>query len=225
MADTDNVSKNAVNTEDRDVQNRLLDVAEELFCQKGFDGTSIRDITAKADCNVAAVNYHFGSKENLYLAVFKRHFSQLRDVHITAVERAMSEKADAVTLEDLLKSFALAFIEPLVGKNRTQRFVTLMSREMLDPHLPPNLFYDEMMLPVQTVMQDALKKVCPGISDEDAVLSILSIVGQLIHIVRFTEFVARGGIIKMPFGLNRLIEHTVNFSAAGIRAAVREKPD
>ena len=222
MADTDNISKNTVNIIDKDVEQRLLDTAEELFCQKGFAGTSIRDITAKADCNVAAVNYHFGSKENLYLAIFKRHLSQMRDVHIAAINRAMSEKNGSVTLEDLLMSFATAFIEPLVGKNRTQRFVTLMSREMLDPHLPPNLFYDEMILPVQTVMREALKKVCPGISDEDAVLSILSIVGQLIHIVRFTEFVARGGVAAIPLELNRLIEHTVNFSAAGIRAAVKK---
>ena len=147
----------------------------------------------------------------------------MRDVHIAAITRAMSEQNGSVTLENLLRSFAMAFIEPLVGKNRTQRFITLMSREMLDPHLPPNLFYDEMMLPVQTVMQDALKKVCPGLKDEDAVLSILSIVGQLIHVVRFTEFVARGGIIKMPIGLNQFIEHTVNFSAAGIRSAVSKK--
>jgi AcrR family transcriptional regulator len=223
MADTDNISEKAVNVVDKDVEMRLLDAAEELFCQKGFDGTSIRDITKKANCNVAAVNYHFGSKENLYLAIFKRHLSQLKDTHIAAVNRIMSEKRDAATLEDLLMSFAEAFIEPLVGKDRTQRLITLMTREMLDPHLPPNLFYDEMMFPVQTVMQDALKKVCPGLSDEDAVLSILSIVGQLIHIVRFTEFVERGGVATIPLELNRLIEHTVSFSAAGIRAAVQSE--
>ena len=98
-----------------------------------------------------------------------------------------------------------------------------MAREMLDPHLPANLFYDEMMLPVQIVMQDALKKVCPGLKDEDAVLSLLSIVGQLIHVVRFTEFVARGGVATIPLEINRLIEHVVNFSAAGIRAAVQKE--
>jgi len=49
-----------------DTRERLLDAAEKLFCQKGFEGTSIRDITAEAGCNIAAVNYHFGGKEKLY---------------------------------------------------------------------------------------------------------------------------------------------------------------
>jgi AcrR family transcriptional regulator len=224
MTDTSNLLKNTVNIADKDVENRLLDAAEELFCQKGFAGTSIRDITAKADCNVAAVNYHFGSKEKLYLQIFKQHFSRLRDNHIAAINKVMSGPAGSITLHNLLRSYATAFVEPLVGKNKTSRLVTLMSREMLDPHLSPTLFYDDMMLPVQKVMQDAIRKVCPAISDEDSALSIISIVGQLIHIVRFTEFIERDRAIKVPFDLNRMVEHAVNFSAAGIQAVVKTKP-
>ena len=55
---------------DINIEDRLLDAAESLFCEKGFDGASIRDITSQANCNVAAVNYHFGGKENLYSGIF-----------------------------------------------------------------------------------------------------------------------------------------------------------
>lgn len=223
MVENDNIYTEKTDTNDKAVEQRILDVSEELFCQNGFDGTSIRDITTKANCNVSAVNYHFGGKENLYLATFKRHLGELKDTYIAAVNKVMSQPEENVTLENLLRSFSSAFIELLVGKNRTQRFITLMTREMLNPHLPANLFYDEMMLPVQNVMHNAIRKVCPQITDKQLMFSMLSLVGQLIHAVRFTEFVERGGIKNMSFEINELVEHTVNFSAAGIRAVVIQK--
>ena len=59
MTDTDNTGE-VIN---QSVQERLLNAAEELFCDKGFEGTSIRDIAASADCNIASVNYYFGGKQ------------------------------------------------------------------------------------------------------------------------------------------------------------------
>ncbi len=50
---------------------RILDTAEVLFAQKGYQAVSVREITSAARCNLAAVNYHFGKKENLYLEVFR----------------------------------------------------------------------------------------------------------------------------------------------------------
>ena len=50
-----------------DTRDRILAAAQKFFAEKGFDTTSVRDITTEADCNVASVNYHFGGKENLYL--------------------------------------------------------------------------------------------------------------------------------------------------------------
>ncbi|MFW6334288.1 MAG: TetR/AcrR family transcriptional regulator, partial [Desulfosalsimonas sp.] len=55
---------------------RVLDHAEKLFAEKGFTGVSIREITAMADCNLAAVNYHFGGKKKLYLAVFRERWAK-----------------------------------------------------------------------------------------------------------------------------------------------------
>lgn len=58
---------------------RILDAAEDLFAAKGFAETSLRQITSKADVNLAAVNYHFGSKERLIQAVFERTLTPFCD--------------------------------------------------------------------------------------------------------------------------------------------------
>ena len=56
----------------KDTARSILDAAEELFSERGFAETSLRNITTKADVNLAAVNYHFGSKKSLIQAVFAR---------------------------------------------------------------------------------------------------------------------------------------------------------
>lgn len=55
-----------------DTVDRILDAAEELFADRGFAETSLRMITSRAKVNLAAVNYHFGSKKSLIQAVFAR---------------------------------------------------------------------------------------------------------------------------------------------------------
>ena len=59
-------SKSSENLHHKKTREQILSAAEVLFAEKGFSYTSIRDITEKADCNLAAVNYYFHGKENLY---------------------------------------------------------------------------------------------------------------------------------------------------------------
>lgn len=198
------------------IQDRILDSAERLFCEKGYAETSIRDITTQANCNVAAVNYHFGSKENLYYRIFQRHLSTLRDVRLASINRVMSQ--EDVSLENLLHAFAVSFIEPLLDKERSRIFMRLMVREMLDPHLPKRLFADEMAVPTMKSFGRALMKLCPDIDNRDVVMSILSVIGQLIHVVHleniFDDKMIDG--LTIP-DLNEMVEHIVRFSTAGIR--------
>ena len=63
---------------------RLLTAAEQLFAEHGFAATSLRQLTGHADVNVAAVNYHFGSKENLITEVFRRRFDELSERYQSA---------------------------------------------------------------------------------------------------------------------------------------------
>ena len=211
---------------DKPVRDRLLDAAEELFCEHGFEGASIRDIAASADCNIASVNYYFGGKEKLYIEVWRRHLVQMRDARIASIDKIMSQSQAPPRLEDLLRSYANAFIEPLVGESRGGRFIKLMAREMIDQHLPQNMFVEEMIIPVMTALQKALVKTCPGLQESEARLAILSIVGQLIHTVcakAMFEWTDNPDIPK--FKLTEIVNHIVKFSAAGIRAYAEEKTE
>jgi len=203
---------------EKGVQDRLMETAEDLFCSRGFNETSVRDIAAAADCNIASVNYYFGGKDNLYVQVWRRRLTQMRDVRLASIEKVMSA-GDQPRLEDLLTSYANAFIEPLVDGSHSDRFLNLMAREMVDPHLPPDMFLSEMIVPVISALGEALRRICPWLADKQVRLAILSIVGQLIQTVIAKGMFERGDHAELPrLDLSEFVEHIVRFSAAGIRA-------
>jgi len=212
------------NRSDKDVQERLLDAAEGLFCENGFAGTSVREIAAAAKCNIASVSYYFGGKEKLYTDVWRRHILVLRDRQIASIERVMSEKQGEPCLEELLRSFAETFIGSLVDETESGRLTKLMSREMLDRRLPPDMFVDEMIKPTLGAMQKALGKTCPGLQESQVPLVIFSVVGQLIHLIRVRTMFKQSDRPDLPiFDLAEAVDHIIKFSAAGIRACAGEK--
>lgn len=222
MADPHHNKNNT--TSDRPVQDRLLDAAEELFCEHGFDGTTIRDIAAAAQCNIASVNYYFGSKDKLYAELWRRHLQLMRETRISSIDKVMSQDQGEPRLEDLLTSFANAFLEPLADEARSGCLIKLMTREMLDRHLPPNLFVDELIKPTLAAMQKALARTCPGLDESKVPLVVFCFVGQLIHAIRVKAMFDEGDNTGLPiFNLADAVNHIVKFSAAGIRAFAEDK--
>ncbi len=212
------------NRSDKDVQERLLNAAEVLFCENGFAGTSIREIAAAAKCNIASVSYYFGGKEKLYTEVWRRHILVLRDRQIASIDRVMSENQGEPCLEELLRSFAEAFIGSLVDETESSFLIKLMSREMLDRHLPSNMFVDEMIKPTLGAMQKALGKTCPELQQSQVPLMVFSVVGQLIHLVRVRTMFKQSDRPDLPiFDLAEAVDHIIKFSTAGIRACAGEK--
>ncbi len=202
---------------EKTVQDRLIEAAEGLFCGHGYNETSVRDIAAAADCNVASVNYYFGGKENLYLEIWRRRLAHMRTTRLASIEKVMSS-GDQPQLEDLLRSYANSFLEPLVGGNAHCRFINLMAREMIDPHLPRDMFLTEMVVPVMTALSEALLKICPWLNETNVRLVIVSIVGQLIQTVCVRGMFEESHYPGLPGSdLDSLVDHIVEFSAAGIR--------
>src|SRR5438034_10069193 len=74
-----------------ETRTRILDVAEELFMQHGFEGASMRMLTAQAGVNLAAVNYHFGTKHALIEAVFRRRLDPMNVARIAALDKPEAE--------------------------------------------------------------------------------------------------------------------------------------
>src|SRR6187401_2389167 len=97
-------------------KDRILGAAEELFAQYGFAGTSLRQVTTRADVNIAAVNYHFGSKENLVNEVFRRRMDEMSAQRLAALKQAVREHPGE--LEPILAAFvspALAMAQDRQG--------------------------------------------------------------------------------------------------------------
>jgi AcrR family transcriptional regulator len=197
----------------------LLDVAEKLFSEHGFEGTSVRDIAGAAGCNIAAVNYYFGGKDKLYTEVWRRQLVQMRDARLNAIGQVMSESGGKPALEDLLRSFANAVVGPFRDESRSRRFMNLMAREMIDQHVPVNLLIDEVVKPTMGALRGALLKACPGLEESRIPLLIVFLAGQLMHVVHIIAMFEQVESAEMlAFDLNEAVDHVVKFSAAGIRA-------
>jgi AcrR family transcriptional regulator len=208
----------------KNVQDRLLDTAERLFCEHGFKGTSIRDIASSAGCNIASVNYYFGGKEKLYEEVWRRHLIPMRDARIASINEVISRAETKPDLEDLLRSFAYTYVGSMVGPGGALRLSKLMAREYIESHLPTNMFIDEFIMPIITAMQDALMKTCPHLNKSKVLMVIFSLLGQLVHLVHVkTIFEHVGDESNLPaFDSDEAIKHIVKFSAAGIGAYIEK---
>jgi AcrR family transcriptional regulator len=205
--------------EAHETRRRLLDAAEELFARQGFDGTSIRDLVTSAGCkNIAAVNYHFGDKRELYEELFRSRLREMRESRLKAIAEVMDKK-NKPTLEKLLKEYAVDFLKPFKDPQRSQRFMQLFFRELAEQRLPENMFLNELAGPTITIMEDAISVLYPKISKGDVLMSVLSVTGQLVHIMQ-TRFLFEGAK-GHPIGtidIDEATEHIVKFSAAGIKA-------
>jgi len=208
--------------EAQETHERILYAAQKLFGEKGLEATSVRDITTAARCNVAAVNYHFGGKENLYLEAFRDMLGPLRDQRVSMMDTLMA-RDPSPTLEEFLAEFAQGFLKPLVEESVGHRFMLFVSREMIDQNLPPGLFLDEFIKPLIVRAVASLERVGVPLTPERSFDCVFSLVGQLLHAVRgrhmSEQIKASGG---PPFDLERFLDHFVRFSAAGIRACAVE---
>jgi len=202
----------------KSVQDRLIKAAEELFCRRGFNDTSVRDIAAAADCNVASINYYFGGKENFYLEIWRRRLTEMRGMRLASIDQVMSGD-EPPRLDALLRSYASSFLGPLVEGGEHCRFASLMAREMIDPHLPRDMYVSEMVTPVMAAFGEALMELCPWLNEGSVRLVILSIVGQLMHMVCARQMFDESRGPGWPsLDVEGMVEHVVRFSAGGICA-------
>lgn len=113
-------------------KDRILDAAERLFARDGFDATSLRAITTEADVNLAAVNYHFQSKEALVQAVIGRRLGPVNTQRIALLDAYVAECGDApVPLERIMDAFLRPIVE-MIGSH-AREFVPMIGRLYTEP--------------------------------------------------------------------------------------------
>ncbi len=116
-------------------KDRILDAAESLFMEHGFEATSLRSITAAAGVNLAAVNYHFGSKEELFQAVLTRRLDPMNRERLdllTALEHAVAP--NPVACEQILSAMFVPALKLARDRERGGKdFLRLLGRAYADP--------------------------------------------------------------------------------------------
>ena len=160
---------------------RLLDEAERLFATKGFEAVSIREITGAAQSNVAAVNYHFGSKENLYLAVFRERWVQrTRRIWESFSSQLAGQTKPAA--KDIINALARTFLDGPLSDSERRYQAQLMQRELAHPGPALKMVVTEVMKPHQKQVGDLLRPHLPADVNEDRLrLYVLSIFGMTLH--------------------------------------------
>lgn len=203
---------------------RLLDQAERLFAEKGFAGTSVREITAAAECNVAGVNYHFGSKQNLYMAVFQERWAS-RAMRLQQGFAAALAGLQDPGLSDVIAAMARAFLEGPWTDEERRNHIQLMQRELSDPGQALGMIVEKVMRPyireVKKLIRACLRR---EVDDEQLEIYILSMLGVVLYF-----FLARPAVTEI---LHRkydqdfksdLVAHITAFCLNGIEALNQEK--
>jgi len=136
----------------KSTKERLLEATEQLVAEQGFDGVSLRDITTGAGVNVAAVNYHFGSKEKLYEAIQCRYINPVNEERMRILEGVM---ADGGGVSEILEAFMRPLLT-MVGRSKMseQMFYKLMGRCIMDQQGS----LSEAMIPLFLRMTEAFTK-------------------------------------------------------------------
>ena len=216
--------------EDAETKARVLRAATELFAERGFHGTKVRDIAARAGANVAAGHYHFGSKRDLYVEVLRACFA---DVHAMLArggaqpEPAALDRMSRATLEALLEKRMALMLGNLLGPPPSPHG-TLMLREMLDPSDALPIVVAEFVAPMVGETSDVVRRLAPGLDDEQVLWCVASTMGQgLFYRATLPATMRVFGLTSFsPAYLRRLAAHIAGFSSGGIArvAAGRRRP-
>jgi len=204
---------------------RLLDQAERLFAMKGFEAVSVREITGAAGSNLAAVNYHFGNKMNLYMQVFReRWVHRTRRIRQSFARRLSGRSAPS--LQEVVHAMARAFLDgPLTDEER-RHHVMLMQRELSQPTEALKMVVEEVMRPHQQDLIELIRPRLPaGVDEERLRLCVLSILGVTIYFTFARPTVSM--IIKRDYDegfKNMLIEHIASFALNGINSLTESRP-
>jgi AcrR family transcriptional regulator len=205
-----------------ETRTRILDAAEELFMQHGFEATSMRLLTAKAGVNLAAVNYHFGSKHALVEAVFRRRLDPLNQERLLALEKLEAEAHPAS--EDIIRAFiapTLKLVEDAKGGGRS--FIRLLGRTYTEPAKTVRQLIGQMYAPVMDRYKSALERALPQMPREELVWRMHFMFGTLAYTLAATDTVQliAGCKPEDRYDARLLEERLTAFLAAGLNAPLK----
>jgi AcrR family transcriptional regulator len=206
-----------------ETRTRILDAAEELFMQHGFEGTSMRPLTSKAGVNLAAVNYHFGSKHALIEAVFRRRLDPMNVARIAELEMLEAEERPS-SPETIIRAFitpGLRLLEDAKGGGRN--FARLLGRTYTEPNKAVRALIGQMYAPTMQRYKAALERALPQMPREELVWRMHFMFGTLAYTLAATDTVQliAGCKPEDRYDARLLEERLTAFLAAGLTAPLK----
>ena len=201
---------------------KILNAAEVLFADKGFNGTSLREITSQAEVNLAAVNYHFGSKKELIKAVMSRYMNELSPRLESALHALCLDEVQPT----LVEVFS-AFLDPLLHlnsfkENGTSTFLQLLGRGFTDNQGFLRWFLTTQYPGVFTNFTQAVQKAYPELSKEEMFWRLHFTMGTIVFTMSSSD--ALIDIAQSDFDrqvdIAGVIKKVIPYVAAGVAAPI-----
>ncbi len=205
-----------------DTKQSILNVAEHLFARDGYHVTSLRSITAEAKVNLAAVNYHFGSKESLLEAVIERRLCPLNKLRHGQLDTLL-QKADTAEAPPSCREVLRTFVEPTFQLRKqgagTENFVALIGRILAEPQGIAMSIFMRHMEPLMVRLFQALELSLPGLSRQILFWRVHFVFGSLSHVMRCHERHAMvPEDVSIDLSAEEEVELFLDFAVAGMEA-------
>lgn len=200
-----------------DTAQRILRAAEQVFAEKGFRLATVREILERAGVrNVAAVNYYFGDKENLYVTAVKAAY---RDC---ANQVAFPEWTSDTPPEQKLRDFVHVMLRRILFAENPWSH-QLMLRELVEPTRACLELVQEYARPLHELLQEILAEILPDVPTERRAYIGYSIFGQILVYRTHREFIRHlmGLSAISQVDIEALAEHITQFSLGGMQAVRR----
>jgi AcrR family transcriptional regulator len=206
----------------QDTKTRILDAAESLFMEHGFEATSLRQLTTAAGVNLAAVNYHFGTKEELFQAVLTRRLDPMNQERIDLLARLEREaggrplSCEKILSAMLIPALKLARDEKRGGKN----YLRLLGRAYADPAPFIRNFLSDQYAEMIARFKEAFQKALPHLTKPEVTWRLHFVMGALSYTLAGTDalkLLAQA----MPHEKDNdelLLQRLAPFLAAGLKA-------
>ncbi len=169
---------------------RIVKAAERLFAERGYDGTSIRAIVAKARVNQAAINYHFNGKDGLYREVLLGAFRSL-----TEHQLARAAETHEMPRELALAAFIHRQLRPLLARDEASRHIRIFNWETVRPTAVFRRLLTEQSAPFMGMATDLVRRFLPEADHRTLVVAAIWLIGQCSVFVRNREQLASAPVL------------------------------
>lgn len=192
---------------------RILSAAEQLFAQRGFDGASLRQLTSAAGVNLAAVNYHFGSKDKLVEQVFRRRLDALNQRRLAALGEVVG--LPQTTLEDVLE----AFIRPALDLSHDDSgalFMRVLARAFAEHDDSLRQFLSDNYGHVMRQFTAEFARLLPQLDKSELYWRIDLVTGALTHAMSGFGMIQRPKDVSEQTHREQTAHHLIRFAVAGL---------